>query len=49
MMVYRELPWALVRGIAVCNDAALARVEGILNQYPPEVRKPVAVRAQWYF
>ncbi len=48
-MVHQELPWALVRGIGVCDDAALERVRGILSQFPSDVQKPVSVRADWYF
>jgi hypothetical protein len=48
-MVHRVLPWSLLRGIAVCDDAALGRVRAILALFPADVYKPVLVRANWYF
>lgn len=48
-LVHRAVPWSLVRGVAVCNDAARNRVLEILDHYPDDLHKPVEVMRAWYF
>jgi hypothetical protein len=46
---HRELPWDLVRGIAVCNDAAVRRVEALLSTFDPSLSRPVAIWRDLYY
>lgn len=48
-LVHQSCPWDLIKEIGVFNEAALARVQDIQNQFAPELRKPVRVRPEWYY
>jgi len=48
-LVHRFCPWEVIRGIAVIDDTIKGRVEEILDRYPAELRKKVAVRSGWYY
>jgi hypothetical protein len=48
-LVHRFCPWALVQEIAVADAAARDRVHEVLNGASAELRRPVAVRPEWYY
>lgn len=48
-LVYRQTSWSAIRGIAVCNAAAEARVLAIQANHPTAVHRPVSVTPAWYF
>ncbi|MEQ1501350.1 MAG: DUF4433 domain-containing protein [Myxococcota bacterium] len=48
-LVHRELSWALIRGLAVCNDTAKTRVEALLSGYDPTLHRRVAVWPDLYY
>jgi len=48
-LVHQRCGWELIQEIGVLNDVAKARVEGILGQFAPAMRRPVAIRRNWYY
>ena len=48
-LVYQSVPWSMVRGIAVMNEAIAVRVNTELDQYPDEHRPPVRVISKWFY
>ncbi|MCB9764787.1 MAG: DUF4433 domain-containing protein [Alphaproteobacteria bacterium] len=48
-LVYRSLPWPLIRGLAACDAHALSRVEGLLHDTAPAHRPHAAVVSKWYY
>lgn len=48
-LVHREVPWDLVREIAVLDEPAADAVRAIFVSYPAELHKPIAVRREWYY
>ena len=48
-LVYRSLPWALIRGVGVFDDVAGQCVEQTLEQFEPDLHKPVRVVQKWYY
>jgi hypothetical protein len=48
-LIHRFCPWDLIVEIAVINTAMRDRVNGILAQFPAEQRRPVRVKANWYY
>lgn len=48
-LVHRFCDWALIKEIAVINDSMKARVEGILANFPPSLRRVVRVERSWYY
>jgi len=48
-LVYRSCDWRLIHGIAVVNDEMKSMVEGVLDTFLPNLRRPVAVRPEWYY
>ncbi len=48
-LVHRELPWSLVRGVAVMNDTRRQQVEAILASFPSALHRTVAVLPKWYY
>jgi len=48
-LVHEFASWSLVQEIGVIDDARRVQVEGILAGFPPGLRKPVAVRRNWYY
>ena len=48
-LVHRFCDWALIQEIAVLNDSMKSKVEGVLGSFPPEQRRPVCVRPDWYY
>jgi hypothetical protein len=48
-LVYRQTSWSAIRGIAVCNAAAEARVLALQANHPSAVQRPVSVTPAWYF
>jgi len=48
-LVHRFMPWSLVRGVAVMNEAVRQQVESAMSAYPPALRRPVKVFRGWYY
>ena len=48
-LVWQELDWALIAGIAVYDEAMRQRVEEILQRFPQRHQPPVKVVRQWYY
>lgn len=48
-LVWKDLPWSAIAGIAVLDAAMKARVEAILAAFPVAAATPVAVRRGWYY
>lgn len=48
-LVHRFCDWSLIREVAVIDPGVKQRVEAIFAAYPAALRKPVAVRADWYY
>lgn len=48
-LVHRHCDWSLISEIGVCTPAARQRVDAVLAECVPELRKPVHVRADWYY
>lgn len=48
-LVWQELDWALIAGIAVCNEAMRLRVEEILQRFPQRHQPPVKIMQKWYY
>lgn len=48
-LVYRSLPWDLVRGIATIDNAMKTQVNQIQESHPEDKRKEVGVRRDWYY
>jgi hypothetical protein len=48
-LVYRSCDWRLIHGIGVLNAKMRARVEDVFEEFAPELRRPVRVRANWYY
>lgn len=48
-LVHRFCDWSLIREIGVLDQAMKQRVEEILARYPAGLRRPVAVRPEWYY
>lgn len=48
-LVHQTMPWNLIFGIAVYNDAAAAEVNEILDQYPERHRPTVRAVLKWYY
>lgn len=48
-LVHWFCPWEVVQEIGVSNYWAKGQVETILRAYPPEKRRPVQIRPEWYY
>ena len=48
-LVHQFCDWSLIQEIAVIDDRVKARVEAILGQFPPDRRRLVNVRRDWYY
>ncbi len=48
-LVHRFCPWELVERVAVLNQKMKANVEGILAEYPAELKRVVTVQRDWYY
>jgi hypothetical protein len=48
-LVWHDLPWAAIAGIAVMNAGMKTRVEQILAGYPAARSTPVGIRPNWYY
>jgi len=48
-LVHQCCGWELIQEIGVLDNAAKARVEGILDQCDPRMRRPVVVHRNWYY
>ncbi|MCK6683885.1 MAG: DUF4433 domain-containing protein [Thermoanaerobaculia bacterium] len=48
-LVYRECPWRVITEIGVLDAKAKRTVEGVQAAFPPELRRPVNVRPEWYY
>lgn len=48
-LVHRFCDWALIQEIAVINDTMRSRVEKIMGQFERGLRRPVRIRADWYY
>jgi len=48
-LVHRQLPWSLVRGVAVMDQTRRQQVESILAGFPSALHRPVAVVPKWYY
>lgn len=48
-LVHRSCDWSSITEIGVLNPAVQQRVERTLEGYPIALRRPVIVRASWYY
>lgn len=48
-MVYKELPWSLVKGIGVFNSTALQKVVDLYNRYDEAYTRPCRICEAWYY
>jgi hypothetical protein len=48
-LVWQQLDWSVINGIATSNPVVTQRVEAILNRYPNRRRPPVTVKRGWYY
>ncbi len=48
-LVFQNMSWNLLTGIAVLNEAALQRVNAILDGNAGRNRPPVEIRRDWYY
>lgn len=48
-LVHRFCDWSLIREIGILDQTMKQRVEEILAGYPAGLRRPVAVRPEWYY
>ena len=48
-LVHKAIPWDLIGFIAVMTPSMQRRVETLLEEYPPPIRKPVRVERDWYY
>jgi len=48
-LVHKFCPWALIQEIAVINQSVKMQVENIMNDFAPEMRRPVIMRPAWYY
>lgn len=49
LLVHRALPWDLIRGVAVLDDAMKAQVEQVFAAFPVVMHRPVAVLREWFY
>ena len=47
-LVHRQLPWALISEIGVCNETIKRRVEEIFSRFP-EMLRNIVVKHEWYY
>lgn len=47
-LVHRFCDWSLVGSIGVVNHVAIRRVEAIFEGHGENLKKPVAVKREWY-
>jgi hypothetical protein len=48
-LVYRHCPWSLICEIAVLNERAKTRVEGILANFDATRQRNVVIRSAYYY
>jgi hypothetical protein len=48
-LIHHFCPWDLIRGIAVIDEAARARVAAIIQGFPAEMARPTKIVRQWYY
>lgn len=48
-LAHRCVPWALVRGVAVLDAGAAARVQTLFARYPGTSPKPIHPMPMWYY
>lgn len=48
-LVHRFCDWSLIREVGILDQTMKQRVEEILAGYPAGLRRPVAVRPEWYY
>lgn len=48
-LVHRFCDWALISEIAVIDATMKARVETVLSGFANSLRRPVAIRRDWYY
>lgn len=48
-LVYRSMPWGLLTGVGVYNEAARRRVETVLTAHGIAGTIPVEVQTDWYY
>lgn len=48
-LVYQFCSWSLIERIGVINSQTKQQVQDILNQYPPNMHRPVEIHKDWYF
>jgi len=48
-LVYRFCDWGLIEEIAVIDQAMQIQVQGILQQFPADLHKPVVIKPEWYY
>lgn len=48
-LVHRFCDWDLIQEIAVIDDRLKGKAEAVIGRYPPELRRPVRVRRNWWY
>lgn len=48
-LVHRIVPWEYIEAIGVINSDVKATVEACLDGFPPEMRRVVQVKPDWYY
>lgn len=48
-LIHRFCDWSLIQEIGVIDSTMKSRAEEVFNTFPPELRRPVNVRRNWYY
>jgi len=48
-LVHKFCPWSLICKIAVVNDRMKTKVEGVLEDFPEDLKRLVTVKPDWYY
>jgi hypothetical protein len=48
-LIHEFCPWSLINEIAVINQSVRMRVENIMADFDEGMKKPVSVKAEWYY
>ncbi|MGA7578247.1 MAG: DUF4433 domain-containing protein [Desulfobaccales bacterium] len=48
-LIHRFCPWALIQEIVVVNVATRSRVQAVMADFPPPLRRTVRIQKNWYY
>jgi hypothetical protein len=48
-LIWRSLPWSIIKVVGVLNQTVKAQVETVLNEYSNRFQPKVAVKPDWYY